>query len=84
MGALINQSDNPLAKLEISPSTANRMTATFDAELGKTYWANVLGQAAEPPGVGLFRIEITAVPVPPAVLLLGSGLLALFALKRKS
>ena len=57
---------------------------SFDATPGETYFANIFGTGGGAVGAGLFGLEITAVPVPPAVLLLGSGLLALFALKRKS
>jgi hypothetical protein len=52
------------------------------AEPGTTYFANVLGNAAEPPGADLFRIRIASVPLPSALYLLGTGILALVALKR--
>ena len=57
---------------------------TFDATPGKTYFANVFGTGGGTAGAGLFGIEITAVPVPPALLLLGSGLFALFALRKRN
>lgn len=57
---------------------------TFDATPGETYFANIFGTGGGTVGAGLFGIEITAVPVPPAVLLLGSGIFALFALKKRN
>jgi hypothetical protein len=60
-------------------------TKMFPVKLGETYVANVLSSADNnPPGGGLFGINITAVPVPPALLLLGSGLFALFALRKRN
>ena len=56
----------------------------FDATPGETYFANVFGTGGGNVGAGLFGIEITAVPVPPAILLLGSGIFALLALKKRN
>lgn len=56
----------------------------FDATPGETYFANIFGTGGGTMGAGLFGIEITAVPVPPALLLLGSGLFALFALRKRN
>ena len=58
-------------------------TITFEAELGTTYFANVLGNASEFPGAGLFGITIKAVPIPPSFILLGSCALGLVLLRRK-
>lgn len=77
LGVAITTSTDKVAEL-LAPG----MT-TFNAEPGTTYFANILGNAANPPGAGLFGINITAVPVPPTLLLLGSGIFALVALKRK-
>jgi hypothetical protein len=57
--------------------------------MGKTYFANVLGAAADLPGSdlpgsGLFGIRIATVPLPSALYLLGTGILALAALKRRN
>ena len=57
---------------------------SFDATPGETYFANVFGTGDGTLGAGLFGIDITAVPVPPALLLLGSGLFALFALRKRN
>lgn len=59
-------------------------TTSFSPELGTTYFANILGAAADPPGVGLFGIKIAAVPLPSALYLLGTGILVLVALKRRN
>jgi hypothetical protein len=64
-------------------------TTTFAAEMGTTYFANVLGAAADLPGSdlpgsGLFGIRIATVPLPSALYLLGTGILALAALKRRN
>jgi hypothetical protein len=57
---------------------------TFGLEMGNTYFANVLGRADDELGAGLFGIKVSAVPIPSALMLLGSGILGLFVLKRKS
>jgi hypothetical protein len=59
---------------------------TFDVELGTTYFANVLGlpyAVDEEGGVGLFGLEIKAVPIPPGFILLGSSVLVLVFLRRR-
>jgi Na+/melibiose symporter-like transporter len=63
--------------------------AISKAAQGKTYFANVLGAAADMPGSdlpgsGLFGIRIATVPLPSALYLLGTGILALAALKRRN
>jgi hypothetical protein len=58
--------------------------AIFKAAQGKTYFANALGAAADIHGSDLFGIRIAAVPLPSALYLLGIGILALAALKRRN
>lgn len=74
--------------LTTSTDTVDSITGpgsfTFEAIPGETYFANIFGTGGGTIGAGLFGVEITAVPVPPALLLLGSGLFALFALRKRN
>ena len=45
--------------------------------------ANVLGVAGGDPDLSLFRVEVSAVPIPATALLFSSGLIALIALRRQ-
>lgn len=56
----------------------------FAATPGETYFANVFGTGGGELEAGLFGLEIRAVPIPSALMLLGSGILGLFVLKRKT
>ncbi len=56
---------------------------TFNVDLGTTYFANVLGNDADPQGAGLFGLEIASIPIPSAVWLLGSGLFCIVGIRRK-
>ena len=78
LGVAITASTDSVVKL-FEPGTK-----MFPVELGTTYVASVLGITADTYDAGLFGIEITAVPVPPALLLLGSALFALFALRKRN
>ncbi len=71
-----------LATDKVAELLAPGMT-TFNANFGDTYVAHVLGDAADPPGAGLFGINITAVPIPPSLILLGSSVLGLVFLRRR-
>ena len=55
----------------------------FDVVEGNTYFANVFAKAAGAAGAGNFGLLIQAVPIPPALILLGSGLIGLIALRRR-
>ena len=59
---------------------------TFTAVPDETYYANVFGVASEESiyNAGLFGVEVTAIPIPATLMLLGSGLVGLLVLKRKS
>ncbi|WP_372682461.1 hypothetical protein, partial [Desulfosarcina sp.] len=74
----ITSSGNPVGSI-VGPGSF-----TFDATAGKTYFANVFGTGGGTQEAGLFGVDITAVPVPPALLLLGSGLFALLTLRKKN
>jgi len=55
----------------------------FDVVLGESYFLNIFGIAGLPDNLGLFNVTIEAVPVPPAVLLFGSGMFGLIMLRRR-
>lgn len=78
LGVAITTSTDKVAEL-LAPG----MT-TFNVELGTTYFANVLGSAADPPGAGLFGLKITSVPNPPTLFLLGSGIIGILGFRRRS
>jgi hypothetical protein len=56
---------------------------TFAAIPGETYFANIFGTGGGIQEAGLFGLEITAVPIPPGLILLGSSLLGLVLLRRR-
>jgi hypothetical protein len=72
LGVAITTSTDKVAEL-----MAPGMT-TFEVELGATYFANVLGSAADPSGAGLFGINVVSIPEPGTLLLMGVGLFGLF------
>lgn len=57
---------------------------TFTAVPDDTYFANVFGTAGGGSiNAGLFGVEVTAIPIPTTLMLLGSGLLVLIGLRRR-
>ena len=56
---------------------------TFAAVPGKTYFLNIFGKGAGDLEAGLFGVEVKAVPIPAAALLLGSGLFGLVLIRRR-
>lgn len=58
---------------------------SFSAIPGETYFANVFGTPDDEAlaGAGLFGIEVTAIPIPPSLILLGSSLFGLVLLRRR-
>lgn len=56
----------------------------FTAVPDETYFANVFGNASDGgANAGLFGVEVTAVPIPTTLMLLGSGLVGLVVVRRK-
>jgi hypothetical protein len=95
---LTDLSVNPLQfeELLLVVSTSTEVLATADAvanggvdfalfgvELNQQLFANVAGKGIGSLEVGLFGLKIEAVPVPQAVWLLGSGLVALVMYRRR-
>jgi hypothetical protein len=58
-------------------------TFSFLAIPGETYFANVFGTGGGDVDAGLFGVEVTAVPIPPSLILLGSSLIGLVFLRRR-
>ena len=56
---------------------------SFAAIPGETYFANIFGTGGGTVGAGLFGLEVTAVPIPPSLILLGSSVLGLVLLRRR-
>ena len=73
------------AKIAVLTILAPDLTAvtTFNAAFGETYFANVLGDAADNPGAGLFGLDIRAVPIPPSLILFGCSVVGLVILRRR-
>jgi hypothetical protein len=56
---------------------------SFVAIPDETYFANIFGDGGGDFDTGNFGLQINAVPIPSALVLLGSGIFALVALKRR-
>jgi hypothetical protein len=68
---------------EIVDSIVGPGSFTFDAIPGETYFANVFGDPGGDLEAGSFGVEVTAVPIPPSLVLLGSAILGLVFLRRR-
>jgi hypothetical protein len=68
---------------EILASIIGPGSFTFPVEAGKLYFANVFGTGGGEMDAGLFGLEITTVPIPGSVWLLGSGLIGIVGIRRK-
>lgn len=56
---------------------------SFGVQQGDTVQALIYGEGGGELGAGAFRFQVNAIPIPPTFLLLGSGILAVFTLRRK-
>lgn len=63
----------------VSPSANDSASFTFTATPGK-YFSNVVATCA---GLCSYGVEITAVPLPPAILLFGSGIIGMIMICRR-
>lgn len=58
---------------------------TFLATSAETYFVNIFGtpDGTTEAGAGLFGVEVTAIPIPPSLILLGTSLFGLMLLRRR-
>ncbi len=59
-------------------------TFTFDAAPDATYYANIFGVGAGDFDTGLFGVQVEAVPLPPSLVMILSGLLLIVVVRRRS
>ena len=86
LGVAIARSTDKVAEL-LKPGIT-----TFDATLGAQYFAILIGDAGEyspggsaaPVEAGSFGLNITAIPIPQTLTLLGTGLFAVILLRRRA
>jgi len=56
---------------------------TFDAVANQKYYVNVFGEGAGEFDAGVYGVRVSAVPIPGAALLMGSGLFLLALVRRR-
>ena len=64
--------------------SAGQDSLKFDVSPGQKLFANIFGVGGGDFESGNYGLQINAVPIPSALMMLGSGLLALVALKRRN
>ena len=95
VATLTDLSEDPFFAFEFLFLSITTATDTVDSIVGpgsfsfvaipdETYFANIFGIGGGTVGAGLFGLQVTAVPIPSALVLLGSGIFALVALKRRN
>ena len=69
----------------IVDSTVGPGSFPFVAIPGETYFANVFGipDDTATAGAGLFGVDVTAVPIPPGLILLGTSVFGLILIRRR-
>jgi hypothetical protein len=73
----------PISFIDAVDGAGGKGMFDFTGAPGVQYWANIVAQLGSPGAVGLFGAEVSLVPIPPTLLLLGSGLLGLVVMRRR-
>jgi hypothetical protein len=73
---------SPLGLIDSVDGAGSFGTFTFAGDTDANYVANIAAVAGKS-GIGLFGVEVTLVPIPQTLLLLGSGLFGLLIVRRK-
>ncbi|MFZ5572753.1 MAG: hypothetical protein ACOZF0_20335 [Thermodesulfobacteriota bacterium] len=77
LGLSISTAIQPIGTIEGTGSFS------FSIDPGTTYFCNIFGVGGGIYDTGLYGLQITAAPVPAALLLFASGLIALVGMKRR-
>ena len=72
------------SKRELLGYTNGPGSFLFPVDPGRKYFANIFGIGGGKSWTGDFGLKIEAVPIPPSLMLLGSGLLGLIYLRRRT
>jgi hypothetical protein len=73
---------SPLGFIDSVDGAGGTAMFTFTAAPGINYSANIAAITGTT-GIGLFGAEVSLIPIPPSLLLLGSGLLGLVVMRRR-
>lgn len=73
----------PISFIDIADGAGGMDMFTFAGTPGVQYWANIVAQLSSPTSIGLFGAEVSQIPIPPSLLMLGSGLVSLVVLRRR-
>jgi hypothetical protein len=73
----------PISLIDVAFGAGGMDMFTFEGDPEVQYWANILAVTSRPCRVGLFGAEVSLIPIPPSLLLLGSGLAGLVILRRR-
>jgi hypothetical protein len=74
---------NPPGRIGSADGAGGTALFTFEGTPGVTYTAHIVGVLGSPSAIGGFGAQVSAIPIPPSLLLLGSGLIGLVILRRK-
>ena len=74
---------SPLGLIDFANGAGGTGMFTFSATPGVNYFANIAATVTGTPNIGLFGAEVSLVPIPGSLLLLGSGLLGLIMIGRR-